>query len=413
MDVDYLIFDYSHKKDNKVYFGKDLEIQPFIKDGKLYFPKVLKISQHNIIKNENQNDRQIYKGENKILYELSLKQPVGLVNIGGVCYMNALLQCFYYCFPMTSYFLSLDKNSQKDLGILSRGYYDFVNLLFSGNIYAAQNFKKAMIETDNSLFGNEGKDSKDLAILILSEIHQELKKNCSMLYDDKIESNPYDKLSVYKEKLSLDNLNNNSTIISKTFFFDILYEQECESKYNCDYNILSFDIQSDNIIVFELEKIYNKLKKRTSSYPYISLEDCLKNYNKEEIINCPFCKTKSLKMKKSICTLPNIFVFVMSRGKNAQFKCKIKFEKEIDVNHMNYFYQPISNQFKTYNTKYELIGATFAFDWYKGNGHTVAFCKTYRNEEYYVFNDSSSRKTDISEIKDKTPYILFYKRKNK
>lgn len=395
-----LIFNFSHKKDNKTYFGKDFE-KPYISEGKLFFPKILIQKYYEYYFKNNKNE---------ILDELSLKEPSGLVNTGGVCYMNALLQCFYYCLPMTSYFLSLDEDSQKNLGILSKGYYYFVKKKYSGDLSAAQNFKEALIKTDKSFFGNEGKDSKDLAILILSEMHQELKNNCSMLYNSNFESNINDKLSVYEEKLELDKINNNETIISKTFFYDILYEQECKSKYKCEYNNLTFDIQSDNIIIFELEKIYKKLKKGYSSYPSISLEDCLKNYNKEEILDCPFCKIQSLKIKKSICSLPNIFVFVMSRGKNAKFKCKIKFEKEIDMNNMNNFYQPVSENFRTYNTKYELIGATFAFDWYKGTGHTVAFCKTDRNEEYYVFNDSRPRRTNISEINDKIPYILFYKR---
>lgn len=113
-------------------------------------------------------------------------------------------------------------------------------------------------------------------------------------------------------------------------------------------------------------------------------------------------------MKKYICSLPEIFVFVMSRGRNAKFKCKINFTKEID---MNNFYYPIDNSYRTYDTKYELIGATLAIDWSKGFGHTIAFCKTYKNNDYYIFNDSRAWKVDFSKIKDDIPYILFYQKK--
>jgi ubiquitin C-terminal hydrolase len=113
-------------------------------------------------------------------------------------------------------------------------------------------------------------------------------------------------------------------------------------------------------------------------------------------------------MKKSICSLPEILIFVMSRGKNANFKCKINFPIEID---MSDFYEPINTKYRTYNTKYDLICATLAIDWYKGSGHTFAFCKTYKNNEYYLFNDSRVWKTDFSKIKDKIPYILFYEKR--
>jgi len=415
MNKDYLIFEYTHTEKYKDYFGYAIGEAPYVFQRKLYFPKIIiekYINNLNLIKYEdkqilNQKEKKI--NNTKMMEQLKKKEPKGLPNIGGICYMNALLQCFYYCLPMTNYFLELDGNSIKELGIMSKGYYNFVNNLFLGCNNPAQNFKDAVMFIDKSFIGTEGKDSKDLAILTLSEINQELKKNNnSILYSNEIESNPYNKISVYEEKLALDKINNNSTIISDTFFYDILYEQICESKINCEYSNLYYDIQSDNIIIFELEKIYNKIHKGNTSNFSISIEECLENYSKEERIKCPFCNTNTLKLKKMICSLPQIFIFVMSRGKDAKFKCKINFKKEIE---MGKFYNPVSEKYRSYNTKYELIGATLAFDWYKGSGHTIAFCKTYKNNEYYIFNDSKAWKSDFSKIKDNIPYILFYGRK--
>ena len=79
---------------------------------------------------------------------------------------------------------------------------------------------------------------------------------------------------------------------------------------------------------------------------------------------------------------------------------------------MNDYFDSINNEDFT-NTEYKLIGATFAYDWrFEGTGHTVAFCKTYEDNNYYVFNDSTARKTQINEIYGKLPYILFYEREN-
>ena len=80
---------------------------------------------------------------------------------------------------------------------------------------------------------------------------------------------------------------------------------------------------------------------------------------------------------------------------------------------MKYYYEPI-NKSDT-NTKYKLICATFAIDWnYKGDGHTIAFCKTYKknnNEnEYYIFNDSNVYRSNMDIINNKIPYLLFYEK---
>ena len=37
-------------------------------------------------------------------FEKNFNEPKGLNNKGGNCYMNSLLQCFYYCRPMANFF---------------------------------------------------------------------------------------------------------------------------------------------------------------------------------------------------------------------------------------------------------------------------------------------------------------------
>ena len=145
----------------------------------------------------------------------------------------------------------------------------------------------------------------------------------------------------------------------------------------------------------------------------ISIEDCLLNYKYKKIINCPFCHCKKFEIIKSICTLPKIFIFVMNRGKNAKFNCKIKIKKELD---MSKYYNPIDVKYKEDNTIYDLICSTFVDDWcrgYKHEGHTIALCKNYNNGNYYIFNDTQVSETNINEIYDynNIPYILFYERR--
>lgn len=399
---DYICFEATkNNNQNKVsainFVNNEFKKCPFLLGNKLYIPKEI-----------------LTKQDYNLLSELYIRQPCGLINLGGVCYMNAILQCLYYCPPITEYFLTLDEDNKKKLGQISKGYYDFIQGLFNGNKNAAKNLKSAIITSDDSFAGNDGKDSKDLIIFLLSELHEDLKENdVSFQKLNNIIVDTSDKLAVYREKLNLDEINNNKTIISDTFDYMVLLEYKCNNnKCTGQYSKTFFHIQNENIIIYELKGIVKSQFKQ--NIPSISLEECCSSINKIDIIICPFCKTKQLRVAKSICSLPDIFIFVMSRGKFAEFDCKISFPKEID---MGKYYIPINNIYKEKDTKYDLIGATFVYDYYRGyghQGHTVAFCKTYNNENYFIFNDQIAKESNLKEINGKTPYILFYRRrKNK
>jgi ubiquitin C-terminal hydrolase len=399
---DYICFEANNVINNidkatTIYFiNKKFKKNPFLLGKKLYIPKEILI-----------------KHDSEILNELYTREPSGLINLEGVCYMNAVLQCLYYCSPITKYFIMLDEYNKNQLGLVSKGYYDFIHGLFNGNKNAAKNLRSAIIKTDDSFAGKGGKDSKDLIIFLLSELHEELSENDTPL--QKLENRIIDKsnkLAVYQEKIDLDKINNNNTIISDTFDYMVLLEYKCNNnKCKGLYSKTFFHIQNENIIIFELKNIVKK--QFNNNIPIISLDECCSNINKTDIIVCPFCKTKELKITKSICSLPDIFIFVMSRGKYAEFDCKISFPKEID---MEKYYIPINNTYKEKDTKYDLIGATFVYDWYKGyghEGHTIAFCKTYNKGNYYIFNDRIVKESNINKIYDKVPYILIYERRKK
>jgi ubiquitin carboxyl-terminal hydrolase 2/21 len=375
------------------------------KNDTLFIPKTILnenvlLSKPKIRQEERKEDITTY---NKYL-NLNNINPCGLYNIGGVCYMNAVLQCFFYCRPLTYFFLNLSNYEKYKLESISKGYLDFVEGLSKGNKYAAQNFKKVMIEKDNIFYGTEGKDSKDVALLILTEIHNELKKN----KDNEIinlnkKVNHYILGDVYDEKLELDRKNDNETIISKTFNFCMKYEQRCQN--NCPkYKNTYFTIETDNILLLELDSLFYKPNIR------VSVEECLEEYVKEKIIECPSCKKNALSFRNIFCTLPEILILVLSRGYHNKFKCEIEFNETLN---MNEYFEPINEIEKKKNTKYKLIGATFAYDWTsEGTGHTIAFCKTYKQNNYYVFNDKYARKTDINEINGKLPYLLFYEKQD-
>ena len=118
MSKEYINFEL--EKNNEAYLCKNLSGKsPYIYKKILYIPlemidkEWLKKKGYftTKIKDENNNTKKI-NNENKtsLKEEEKIKQfrePTGLVNINGICYMNAVLQCFYYCRPLTNYFMNL------------------------------------------------------------------------------------------------------------------------------------------------------------------------------------------------------------------------------------------------------------------------------------------------------------------
>ena len=244
------------------------EYEIFVKDGFLYYPKNFFVKNS---KNENSYNT-IKNSYNSVSNNTDSIRPCGLYNVGGVCYMNAILQCFFYCKPLTDFFLGL-YNSQ-NLGQISKGYYYFVKGLSSGDKDAAKNFKKAITDMDDIFYGSEGNDSKDVAVLILSEIHNELKpnKNDEIIKLENRKVNNYNIYDVYNEKRELDRINGNNTIITKTFNFWLKFEQKCASANCKKYSKSYYTIESDNIVMLELETLFAR------DNINISVEDILKSY---------------------------------------------------------------------------------------------------------------------------------------
>lgn len=189
-----------------------------------------------------------------------------------------------------------------------------------------------------------------------------------------------------------------------------MFEKKCHS-YCCksQYKQKFYNILNKNIIVFELESIYEETQLKNLT---ITLEKSLLYYNAKKIINCPLCRGKNFEVKKYTYSLPKIFIFVMNKGKNAKFNCKIKINKELE---MNKYYTQVDMKYADVHTKYDFICVTFVNDWktdYRHVGHIIAFCKNYNDKNFY---DTKVIEADINEIDGlkNIPYILFYEKRLK
>ena len=177
--------------------------------------------------------------------------------------------------------------------------------------------------------------------------------------------------------------------------------------------------------MFSLEGVYNfygKNKKSENdnniflSYnnqgKRVSVEECLTHYALDgalrENTTCKYCKkNSSILTTRSFLTLPKIIIMIMSRGEREKFVCDVDLKEELDLVD---FYTGLKGIERENNTKYTLLAGTILYG-SGGWGHTVAFAKHF-DGEYYIFNDSSTRRTTFDEIKNSKIYLLFYQKIN-
>ena len=356
--------------------------------------------------------------ENKKYDFLKKIKPKGLVNLGGCCYMNATLQCFYHIKELTFYFLDNKRDIKRQNGVLSMGYLDLVEGLSKLNkekYYAPQKFKNSLLEIDDSFRGSEGKDSGDLIELMLYNFQQELGGDSD-----------FPDMSIDQRELRLIYLDlyyRNSkvrSIISDLFNFEVNSASKCLS---C--GVPFYNISTEYSILFSLEGVYNCMKKinkqedneNNISFYYknhrrVSLEECLTHYTLDGALNenafCKYCnKNSSILTTRSFLTLPKIIIMIMSRGEREKFECDVDFQEELDLQDL---YSGMKGIDRDENTKYSLLAGTILLG-SQGWGHTIAFAKHF-DGEYYIFNDSSTRKCSLDEIKKSKVYLLFYKKIN-
>ena len=171
------------------------------------------------------------------------------------------------------------------------------------------------------------------------------------------------------------------------------------------------------MITFNLEQIFNYQMNNSGNNSIfnkriVSIENCLEFYSYDNSIweneECKYCHKKALTFSvKSFATLPKYLIFHMYRGKDEKFECNVDFDEHLDLDPSYYSINGIKRE---ENTKYTLCAGTILWGSH-GYGHTVAFCKHF-NGEYYIFNDSSTYKTNFNEIKNQKIYLLFYKKNN-
>ena len=115
---------------------------------------------------------------------------------------------------------------------------------------------------------------------------------------------------------------------------------------------------------------FNEYYQQKENVP-INLIDCIEYYyhkTNEFVFLCPYCNKACKQCSKNrIYASPNIFIFILNRGKNNIFQVKMDYPPQLDMSK----YVETTNKSPT---KYELTGVITHLGVSGPNGHFIAFC---------------------------------------
>ena len=359
----------------------------------------------------------IYSNISSKINPLSKDHPIliGLDNVGGINYMNSIIQCFSQTEILTNYFLEESNKIEQydeDEYELTKSYLKIIEKLWLTNKniqFNPYNFRNVIISKNKSFKDSNSEKIKDFINFILEQLHNELKnKNI----ENDLDQNKSLDLNANDKEIMLKNfnekINKEKTIISELFFGTIETSYEC---LHCNNNIIYYNYEILKYITFPLEEIKSKINSNNNE---VTIDDCLNIISEKNLFNgekeyyCYKCKKLTkCKYQSNIYEFPNILIIILERDKNNIFPVKINFNDIFNITRLSKN-NDISQIF------YELYGVVTLTNQNEQKENFVAFCKSPINNKWYKFDDTKVSNS-ISDIKKniinyKIPYILFYKK---
>ncbi|KAK4230885.1 UCH-domain-containing protein [Podospora fimiseda] len=167
--------------------------------------------------------------------------------------------------------------------------------------------------------------------------------------------------------------------------------------------------------VLEAKKKQRMMRKKHG----ISLNDCLDEFQKEEILSeqdtwyCPRCKAHQRASKKfDLWKTPDILVVHLKRFSSSGFR-RDKLDTLVDfpVEGLDLSSRVIDKE----DGKQEIYDLIAVDDHWGGlgGGHYTAYAKNFNDNQWYEYNDTSVSKTqDPQKVVSSAAYLLFYRRRS-
>ncbi|KAG0806200.1 hypothetical protein G6F57_011347 [Rhizopus arrhizus] len=175
---------------------------------------------------------------------------------------------------------------------------------------------------------------------------------------------------------------------------------------------------SQRAVNTDLWRKFSVLPATRSKQEILTLEDCLKEFIKEEQLSkddlwyCPRCKVQQRATKKfDIWRLPEIMVIHLKRFSQVRiWGNKVNIYVDFPISELD------MTDYVLGSTDLSLIYDLYAVDNHYGGlggGHYTACAQNIQNKQWYNFDDTSVNKIDVSKVKTNAAYLLFYKRRRK
>ena len=309
----------------------------------------------------------------------------GLSNFEGNCYLNSIMQCFYYCNDLTNYFMEHEKEIKDKKGKLSNEYLNLIIKLNKKEKYNdAKIFLNTLKEVSYNFIKKGGNDPKAVLLYFLQNLHNELKEENKNYKEEDICCEDIDKEKAFEK--CKNNEEYNKSIITELFNLCIITKNKCDKcgnkHYMCEYK---------NHLLIELNNYKAEENKK------VKLDDLIKYYF-EDVNKDYFCifKNKKSKAKFSIKIIspPQYLIIVLNRN---TIKFNVIYDEIIDISEYC-----INNP----DIRYKFLGACLTND-YKDKKGTHAISRCITPEGSYLFDDLDTYE-NVNDIIGYNPYILFY-----
>ncbi|OMJ82294.1 hypothetical protein SteCoe_17075 [Stentor coeruleus] len=344
-----------------------------------------------------------------------IRGVVGLRNLGNTCFMNSSLQCLFNIRAFQRYFLktiNIEELKAQELPEFEviQTLTELINNVWNEDSPQASpmDFWDAFRKSCPFFKGMAQHDSQEFLRILLDKLHEELKFEYQIGKHRSIVSDIF--CSELQNKI-ICKICGNYTVKDEEFYdlsVSIPTADDIESYKEVSKGVRSpqerFTLYSEKSALWSnIQQIFTENKEVMSIY------DCLLNFclpeelrQKFECLNCGGKMPSRREVK--ILKPPNTLMLVIKRFKYNKGGMKIstyvQFPMSIDL---RFFLSRNSS------CQYQLNGMIQHMGGVNG-GHYVSYCKNFKNNNWYEYDDLLTRQITEQELLEKEAYILFYQR---